>query len=142
MATLPLDIDDMLREVDATMGHAAACRPIRTIGHMHLRIADIKAAEAFFHGSVGLDMIVRSCPSALFVSAGGYHHHIGLNTWESRARRRRRRGRSGSTGGSLCCRTRTSATPRPGAWAETGDPVHTDDGVLASGPGRQPTLCS
>lgn len=52
------------------------------IGHMHLQVADIQQAAAFYHNVIGFD-IVADWPSALFISAGGYHHHIGLNTWNS-----------------------------------------------------------
>ena len=54
-----------------------------TIGHVHLQVADIPEAEAFYHGVLGFDVMVAAYPGALFVSAGGYHHHIGLNTWHS-----------------------------------------------------------
>ncbi len=50
---------------------------------MHLQVSDLGAAESFYHGVLGFDVIVRAYPGALFVSAGGYHHHIGLNTWHS-----------------------------------------------------------
>lgn len=53
-----------------------------TVGHIHLRVGDIRQAEQFYHGLLGFD-VVSHMPSALFVSAGGYHHHIGLNTWQS-----------------------------------------------------------
>jgi catechol 2,3-dioxygenase len=46
-------------------------------------VADLDEAEAFYSGVLGFDVIVRGYPGALFVSAGGYHHHIGLNTWHS-----------------------------------------------------------
>jgi catechol 2,3-dioxygenase len=51
------------------------------IGHVHLNVGDLTAAEAFYSGALGFDITVRGYPGALFVSAGGYHHHIGLNTW-------------------------------------------------------------
>lgn len=54
-----------------------------TIGHVHLQIADLAAADAFYHLALGFD-ITAGFPGALFVGAGGYHHHLGLNTWESR----------------------------------------------------------
>lgn len=54
------------------------------IGHVHLKVADIERALAFYHGVLGFDVVQRMGDSAAFVSAGGYHHHIGLNTWESR----------------------------------------------------------
>ncbi len=53
------------------------------IGHIHLRVSDIPQAERFYHTILGFDITARM-PSALFLSAGGYHHHIGMNTWQSR----------------------------------------------------------
>jgi catechol 2,3-dioxygenase len=57
------------------------------LGHMHLQVSDLKRAEAFYHGALGFDKIVWSFPGALFLSAGGYHHHLGANTWATGARR-------------------------------------------------------
>lgn len=54
------------------------------IGHVHLKVADLERALAFYCGVLGFELTQRYGPSAAFVSAGGYHHHIGLNTWESR----------------------------------------------------------
>jgi catechol 2,3-dioxygenase len=51
------------------------------MGHVHLHVRDLAEAEAFYRGLLGFDMMLRWPPSALFMSAGGYHHHIGLNTW-------------------------------------------------------------
>ena len=53
-----------------------------TIGHMHLQVSDIPTAEAFYHTILGFDVMAR-LQGALFLGAGGYHHHIGLNTWNS-----------------------------------------------------------
>jgi catechol 2,3-dioxygenase len=53
------------------------------IGHVHLKVADLDRALAFYQGVLGFDLTQRMGKSAAFVSAGGYHHHIGLNTWES-----------------------------------------------------------
>jgi catechol 2,3-dioxygenase len=53
------------------------------IGHVHLKVADLDRALAFWHGVLGFSITQRMGRSAAFVSAGGYHHHIGLNTWES-----------------------------------------------------------
>ncbi len=53
------------------------------IGHVHLKVADLERALAFYCGVLGLELMQRYGSSAAFVSAGGYHHHIGLNTWES-----------------------------------------------------------
>ena len=54
------------------------------IGHVHLKVADIERALAFYQGVLGFELTQRMGDSAAFLSAGGYHHHIGLNTWESR----------------------------------------------------------
>ncbi len=54
------------------------------IGHIHLKVADLDRAVAFYCGVLGFELTQRYGSSAAFVSAGGYHHHIGLNTWESR----------------------------------------------------------
>ena len=54
------------------------------IGHVHLKVADIDRAIAFYSGVLGFDQILRLGDHAAFVSAGGYHHHIGLNTWQSK----------------------------------------------------------
>ena len=80
MATLPLDLEGVLASApsgDAGEGMAAGT----TLGHVHLQVASIPAADAFYTGGIGFDAMVRGYPGALFVSAGGYHHHIGLNTW-------------------------------------------------------------
>jgi catechol 2,3-dioxygenase len=83
MATLPLDLRDLLGELDAEAGPEAQAPAATRIGHIHLQVADIADSEAFYHGVLGFDVVVRSYPGALFLSAGGYHHHIGLNTWHS-----------------------------------------------------------
>ncbi len=62
-------------------------RPIAagtTIGHVHLKVADIERALRFYCGVLGFRLMQRFGRQAAFISAGGYHHHIGLNTWESR----------------------------------------------------------
>jgi catechol 2,3-dioxygenase len=58
--------------------------PRVAIGHIHLKVADLDRALAFYSGVLGFELTARMGPSAAFLSAGGYHHHIGLNTWESR----------------------------------------------------------
>ncbi|RYD27105.1 MAG: glyoxalase [Verrucomicrobiaceae bacterium] len=53
------------------------------IGHVHLKVADLDRALAFYHGVLGFRITMRYGKSAVFLAAGNYHHHIGLNTWES-----------------------------------------------------------
>jgi catechol 2,3-dioxygenase len=60
-----------------------AIHPGVDIGHVHLKVADLERALAFYCGVLGFELTMRYGPSAAFISAGGYHHHIGLNTWES-----------------------------------------------------------
>ncbi len=85
MASDPIDFDDFLGEVQGEdVSAASPAVPDGTrLGHMHLRAADIPLAEAYYHGVLGFDVTAR-WPGALFLSAGGYHHHIGLNSWQSR----------------------------------------------------------
>jgi catechol 2,3-dioxygenase len=84
MAVDPLDMDSLLRAGGDTKwtGLPAGTK----IGHVHLHVGDISDAEGFFHRALGFDS-VTSMPGALFLSAGDYHHHLGLNTWAGRAPR-------------------------------------------------------
>ena len=80
MATLPLDVEGVLGSVppgDTGEGMPAGT----TMGHVHLQVRSIPEADDFYTGGIGFDAVVRGYPGALFVSAGGYHHHLGLNTW-------------------------------------------------------------
>jgi catechol 2,3-dioxygenase len=84
MATLPLDLEELLSEIPAGDAESPGRMPEGTrIGHVHLQVTDLAPAEAFYEGRLGFDVTVRSYPGALFLSAGGYHHHIGVNTWLS-----------------------------------------------------------
>ena len=62
---------------------AFTAHPEARIGHVHLKVADIPRALRFWHGVLGLAVTLER-PGAAFLSAGGYHHHIALNTWESK----------------------------------------------------------
>jgi len=83
----PLDLDGLLadseRPEEAGSEGAAPLPAGTVVGHVHLRVSDLAAAEAFYVGAMGFDVMARYDRSALFVSAGGYHHHVGLNTWQS-----------------------------------------------------------
>src|SRR5438067_177970 len=65
------------------------------IGHVHLKVADLERALSFYQGVLGLEITQRWGRQAAFLSAGGYHHHIGLNTWESEGGRPPHRGATG-----------------------------------------------
>src|SRR5256885_16427690 len=61
----------------------AAIHPDTRVGHVHLKVSDLDRAIAFYHGVLGFEVTQRWGTQAAFLSAGGYHHHIGLNTWHS-----------------------------------------------------------
>jgi catechol 2,3-dioxygenase len=85
MATEPLDVDSLIGAAgDAEWGEMPEGS---TMGHVHLFVSDLELAASFFHTALGLDKIVWSYPGALFMSAGGYHHHLGVNTWARGARK-------------------------------------------------------
>lgn len=63
---------------------SAPVAPGTRIGHVHLKVADLERAIGFYSGVLGFELTQRYGREAAFLSAGGYHHHIGLNTWESR----------------------------------------------------------
>ena len=81
MDTLPLDLEGVLGELPEDDPRPGDMPPGTRLGHVHLNVADIPASERFYAGALGFDVTVRGYPGALFVSAGGYHHHVGLNTW-------------------------------------------------------------
>ena len=79
MTTDPLDVDAL---VAAAAGTSWQGMPAGTVmGHVHLHVGDLDEAAAFYHAALGFDKVVWSYPGALFMSAGGYHHHLGTNTW-------------------------------------------------------------
>ena len=83
MTTDPLDFDGLMAELRADGGPWQGLPAGTTIGHVHLQVRDIAEAHAFYCDLLGFDLMQRFGASALFVSAGGYHHHVGLNTWAS-----------------------------------------------------------
>ncbi len=85
METAPLDLASVIA---AANGERWTGMPRgAVIGHVHLHVADIETASAFFHERLGLDKMVWSYPGALFLGAGGYHHHLGVNSWATNAPR-------------------------------------------------------
>ncbi len=79
MATEPLDTADLISAGGREPWTGVP--PGTRIGHVHLHVGDIDRAAEFYHDGLGLDRVVWSYPGALFLSAGGYHHHLGVNTW-------------------------------------------------------------
>jgi catechol 2,3-dioxygenase len=84
MTTLPLDVDALFGELDDPASEAFDGLPDGTVmGHVHLRVADVAAAVGFYRDVLGFGLMAQLGRQAAFLSAGGYHHHIGANTWES-----------------------------------------------------------
>ena len=79
MTTDPLDISSVLAAGGGETWDGAPAPT--TMGHVHLHVGSLEEAEAFYHRALGLDKTVWSYPGALFLSAGGYHHHLGANVW-------------------------------------------------------------
>jgi catechol 2,3-dioxygenase len=72
-----LDVDGLLKGAPP----AAGLHPATRLGHMHLSVNDLSAGEAFYAGGLGLSVTQRTYPGALFLAAGDYHHHLGMNIW-------------------------------------------------------------
>lgn len=81
MGTAPLDLQDLLGELRHADTTWQGLDPHTVIGHVHLNVSHLEPAVAFYQDALGLDLMVRYGPSTAFLSAGGYHHHLGLNTW-------------------------------------------------------------
>lgn len=95
MTTEPLDVKGVLAELDREPGtqhpepstrHAAPGTRLSrvAVGHIHLQVSDLAPAERFYAGVLGFDVTARGYPGALFMSAGGYHHHVAVNVWSTR----------------------------------------------------------
>lgn len=80
MVTLPLDVDDLLAQ--SPESPAAAMASGTVVGHVHMKVADVPHAHDFYRDALGFEEQAM-LPSAAFLSAGGYHHHVGLNSWQS-----------------------------------------------------------
>jgi catechol 2,3-dioxygenase len=133
MATLPLDLESVLGELqeDEANGMPAGT----TMGHVHLQVADIPPVEGFYNGALGLDVMVRSYPGALFLAAGGYHHHLGLNTWQSQGAPAPPEDALGLDHYELVLPSATERDSAADRLVQAGaDPQPGDEGVLATDP--------
>lgn len=83
MATVALDVRAVIAAGDGAAWHGAPAGT--SIGHVHLHVGDLAGASAFYHEMLGMDRMVWEYPGALFLAAGGYHHHVGTNTWARHA---------------------------------------------------------
>jgi catechol 2,3-dioxygenase len=81
MRTTPLDLPGLLIDFRDELDKWPGVPPGTVVGHIHLHVSDLARAESFYHGLLGFEVTTRAYPGALFLAAGGYHRHIGVNTW-------------------------------------------------------------
>jgi catechol 2,3-dioxygenase len=84
MGSWPLDLDDLLKLQTGENEQFAGLAQGTKMGHVHLRVSDVDETIGFYRDLLGFDLMAQLGPEAAFLSAGGYHHHLGGNTWESR----------------------------------------------------------
>jgi len=142
MTTMPLDVESLLGELDDPATELFEGLPDGTVtGHVHLRVADVPKTVEFYNGVLGLGVMAQLGSAAAFLSAGGYHHHIGANAWESR-------GASSAPAGTATLRHATIVLPDIGERdrvaarvADSGqEPESRDDGVVVRDPSRNALL--
>lgn len=136
MTTEPLDVDDLLGQLDDPSRESFAGLPDgTTVGHVHLRVADVDESVRFYRDALGMELTAQLGPMAAFFAAGGYHHHVGANTWESR-------GAAPAPPGSATLRHATIVLPDAAerdrvaaAAADAGqEPEAREDGILVRDP--------
>jgi len=142
MTTMPLDVQALFAELDDPDTEPFDGLPDGTVmGHVHLRVADVPKTVEFYNGVLGMGVMAQLGPAAAFLSAGGYHHHVGANTWESR-------GASPAPPGSATLRHATIVLPDAAerdrvvaSVADSGqDPETLDEGVIVRDPSRNALL--
>ena len=95
MATLPLDVKGLLGELGPADAGWAGAPEGSMVGHVHLRVGDTSDAETWWNTELGFDTMVQYGNSAVFLATGGYHHHVGANSWQSAGAKERDRDRTG-----------------------------------------------
>lgn len=84
MFTKPLDLEDLLSELNNDSTEWDGIHPDARIGHIHLQVSDLPKSGRFYRDVLGYEITQKNFPGALFLANDGYHHHIGLNTWNSK----------------------------------------------------------
>jgi catechol 2,3-dioxygenase len=142
MTTMPIDVDNLLGELEDPATEPFDGLPDgTTVGHVHFRVADVDDTARFYRDVLGMDVTAQLGSQAVFLSAGGYHHHFGGNTWESR-------GATPAPPGSATLRHATIVVPdteerdRVAARVADGgqEPEPSDGGVLVRDPSQNPLL--
>ncbi len=140
LTTEPLDTRDLLATIEDPAAQRFEALPAATtMGHVHLRVADVRAAVGFYTGILGFEAMATLGTRAGFLAAGGYHHHLGVNSWQSA-------GAPQAPPGSAALKLATFVLPDAGSRdrladraADAGhDPQPTADGVLLHDPSGNP----
>jgi len=129
MATEPLDLESLLQEGDRDPAPTGVLPAGTKIGHVHLQVADVEQAVSFYHGAVGFDLTAR-WQGAAFLSAGGYHHHLGLNSWASRGAPPAPEGSTGIQSLVVRLPGHEDLAGMARRLEEAGAPVHREDGMV------------
>jgi len=132
LTTQPLDVKSLLGELESPADEPFDGLPPGTrMGHVHLQVGDVDSTLAFYRDRLGFDLMARLGDEAVFLAAGGYHHHVGANTWQSR-------GASPPPAGSAALRHATIVFPdaaaRDAAAAAVGAGADGDEGPLVRDP--------
>ncbi len=127
MVTVPLDLDSLMQELSDWPGAWEGMDPGAVIGHVHLRVSALSLSESFYQAVLGFDVTQRTLPGALFMSAGGYHHHIGANIWSSENGPRPPADAVGLISYSLVLPDAATLAALDARLADAGSPARTDD---------------
>jgi catechol 2,3-dioxygenase len=116
MATLALDADGLLAEIGPATPAWDGAPEASMVGHVHLRVGDAAEAGRWWNAAMGFDTMARYGPSAVFLATGGYHHHVGANSWQSAGAGRRDADRTGLSFVELRSRLATSESVHEDPW--------------------------
>ena len=144
LTTLPLDVDDLLGELQDPGAAPFDGLPDGTIvGHTHLRVADVDSTVAFYRDVLGFPLMAELRSMAAFHGAGGYHHHVGANIWESRGASPAPLGSATLRHAGILVPDRDELDRVTGRVADAGqEPEQRDDGVLVRDPSGNALLLS
>ncbi|MDX6591963.1 MAG: catechol 2,3-dioxygenase [Gaiellales bacterium] len=142
LTTMPLDTTSLLSEFGDPMSARFDALPGGTVmGHVHLRVANVPDAVSFYCDTVGFGLMAALGGHAAFLSAGGYHHHLGANSWESAGRGQAPDGYAKLQQATIVLPDAVSRDQVAGRIADAGqEPIVTDDGIAVRDPSGNPIL--
>ncbi|MGA9284372.1 MAG: VOC family protein [Solirubrobacteraceae bacterium] len=142
MTTLPLDTSSLFGELADPANEPFEGLPAATVmGHIHLCVADVPQTVAFYRDMLGFGLMASLGGQAAFLSAGGYHHHLGANTWESAGAGQAPEGAVTLKAATILLPSETERDRLVARVADTGhEPLQLEDGVLVHDPSRNPIL--